>query len=96
MNALALFGWTFILVFAFGFINRGGYLQAFFLTFAIGVAYLVVFRLLPMVHTMEMWAYLLGGPFGIVASMAIQRRREGPRETANDVIYDGRAPWRRR
>ena len=108
MNALYLFGWTFALVFAFGFISRGGYLTAFLCTFVIGVAYLVAFRLLPMAHAADMWAYLLGGPFGIVASMAVQRAYAGARDElrllapdeldqarGGDSIYDDRAPWRR-
>jgi Zn-dependent protease with chaperone function len=74
MNTLALFLATFALVFGFGFLSRGGYLVAFVTTFLIGAAYLVLFRLLPMTGERDMWAYLLGGPLGIIASMWLQAR----------------------
>jgi hypothetical protein len=71
MNAIALFAGTFALVFVLTVVNRGvaGYFLAFMTAFLIGVAYLLVFRFLPMTTAMDMWGYLLGGPLGIVTSM---------------------------
>lgn len=73
MTALYLFGSTFVLVFALGFqslnVNGGHYWLAFFTSFAIGGANLVLYKLAPNANTLEMAGFLLGGPFGIVASM---------------------------
>lgn len=73
MNSIWLFVATFALVFIFGFLTHGGYRAAFVTTFAIGVAYLVIFRYLPVVTAADIAGYLIGGPCGIVASMALRR-----------------------
>lgn len=78
MTAAYLFLSTFVLVFALGFqslnVNGGHYWLAFFTSFAIGAANLVLYKLAPNANALEMAAFLLGGPFGIVASMAAHRR----------------------
>jgi hypothetical protein len=78
VTAAYLFGSTFVLVFALGFqslnVNGGHYWLAFFTSFAIGAANLVLYKLAPNANAVEMAAFLLGGPFGIVASMAAHRR----------------------
>lgn len=88
MTALLLFASSFALVFALGFqslnVNRGHYVAAFFTSFAIGLSQLVALRVIPSPGTgeLEMLGYLLGGPFGIVASMVahpyiVGRRKRG-------------------
>ncbi len=78
MNEIYLFGSTFVLVFALGFqslnVNGGHYALAFVTSFAIGTANLVLYKMVPSATVTEMAAFLLGGPFGIVASMAAHRR----------------------
>lgn len=74
MNAIAIFACTFAAIFLFGFVTKGTYRVAFITTFAIGVAYLVIFRYLPVVSLAEIAGYLIGGPIGLVVSMALQRR----------------------
>lgn len=84
MTALYLFGSTFVLVFALGFqslnVNGGHYWLAFFTSFAIGAANLVLYKLAPNANVVEMGAFLLGGPFGIVASMWAHQRFVRPRQ----------------
>jgi hypothetical protein len=78
MTELALFSSTFILVFALGFqslnVNNGHYVAAFMTSFAIGGSNLVLFKYVPDANVTEILAYLIGGPFGIVASMWAHRR----------------------
>ncbi|MGH6627620.1 MAG: hypothetical protein ACRECD_13965 [Burkholderiaceae bacterium] len=78
MTALYLLASTFGLVFTLGLqsqlVNNGHYLAAFLNSLAIGGCNLVLFKLAPEASGAEIAAYLLGGPFGIVASMAIYRR----------------------
>lgn len=74
MTALLLFASTFAVVFALGLqslnVNGGHRLMAFLTSFAIGASNLVLFKVLPgPTAGLEIAAYLLGGPFGIVASM---------------------------
>lgn len=74
MTALLLFASTFAVVFALGLqslnVNGGHRLMAFVTSFAIGGSNLVLFKVMPgPTDWMEIAAYLLGGPFGIVASM---------------------------
>lgn len=73
MNAAALFVWTLALMFGFSFVTSARLVLAFFMAFAIGACYLVVFRLHPMATQLEVWAYLLGGPVGLVAGLAARR-----------------------
>lgn len=78
MTAAAIFISTFILVFALGFqslnVNNGHYKAAFLTSFAIGSANLVLFKTVPQADAMQVFAYLSGGPFGIVASMWAHQR----------------------
>lgn len=78
MSELYLFGTTFLLVFALGLqslnVNGGHYLAAFITSFVIGGMNMVLYKLAPNASATEIVAYLLGGPLGIVASMAVHRR----------------------
>ena len=84
MILLALFGSTFILVFALGaqslLVNNGRYVAAFLNSFLIGACNLVLFKLAPQATPDEMMAFLSGGPFGIVSAMWMFRHlhRKGP------------------
>ena len=77
MTALLLLASTFALVFCLGlqslFVNNGHYAAAFCNSLAIGSANLVLFKLAPDATGWQVAAYLAGGPFGIVASMAAYR-----------------------
>ena len=79
MTALALLASTFALVFALGMqsqlVNNGHYVGAFFNSLAIGTCNLVLFKLAPEASGLEVAAYLAGGPFGIVAAMAVYRKK---------------------
>jgi hypothetical protein len=73
-DAALLFVATFGVVFALGLqslnVNGGHKAAAFCTSFLIGTSNLVLFKVLPgPTGTAEIAAYLLGGPFGIVASM---------------------------
>lgn len=85
MTHLALFASTFVLVFLLGFqslnVNGGHYGAAFWTSFGIGVSQVVLYKLVPSADVTEVIAYLLGGPFGIVASMWAHRRWIGERKT---------------
>ena len=78
MTALALLASTFALVFTLGlqslFVNNGHRVAAFINSLSIGCANLVLFKLAPDAQGLEIAAYLTGGPFGIVASMAVYTR----------------------
>lgn len=73
MSEVALFFSTFMLVFFLGLqslnVNGGHYAAAFFTSFGIGTANLILFKLAPDASGYEIAAFLLGGPFGIIASM---------------------------
>lgn len=73
MTALTLFASTFFLVFFLGLqslnVNNGHRLLAFMTSFGIGVSNLMLFKLAPDAGGIEIAAFLMGGPFGIVASM---------------------------
>ena len=73
MTELTLFASTFVLVFALGMqslnVNNGHYIAAAFTSFAIGSGQMVLFKLAPHANWSEIAAFLLGGPFGIMASM---------------------------
>ena len=77
MTALYLLASTMGLVFALGLqsqlVNNGHYLGAFLNSLAIGASNLVLFKLAPTASGWEIAAYMAGGPFGIVASMAAYR-----------------------
>ena len=78
MTALTLFVSTFLLVFALGLqslnVNRGHYKAAFVTSFGIGIANLMLFKLAPSATGIEIAAFIIGGPFGIVASMWVHPR----------------------
>jgi hypothetical protein len=73
MTAFTLFVSTFCLVFFLGMqslnVNNGHRKMAFLTSFGIGVSNLMLFKLAPDAGGMEIAAFLLGGPFGIIASM---------------------------
>ena len=73
MTELTLFASTFILVFALGAqslnVNNGHYWAAAFTSFAIGSSQMVLFKLAPHASWSEITAFVMGGPFGITASM---------------------------
>lgn len=81
MNELILFASVFASVFALGFqsqnVNQGHYTSAFITSFFIGAGHLALYRLMPEASLSETVAYLMGGPFGIVASMIVHRRTLG-------------------
>lgn len=78
MTELMLFTSTFILVFGLGMqslnVNGGHYVAAFFTSFLIGGGHLILFKLAPDATLTEAAAFMLGGPFGIIASMATHRK----------------------
>jgi hypothetical protein len=76
MNALLLFASTFALVLFLGLqslnVNGVHRLLSFVTSFGIGAANLTVLKIMPgPTNGLEVAAYLLGGPFGILASIAI-------------------------
>lgn len=81
LNALLLLVSTFGLVFALGLqsqlVNNGHFVAAFVNSLAIGTANLVLFKLAPNAGGIEVAGYLIGGPFGIVASMVCYRWLRG-------------------
>lgn len=78
MTELALFASCFVSVFALGFqsqnVNQGHYVAAFLTSFLIGAGHLALYRMMPEAGFSEVAAYMLGGPFGITASMIVHRR----------------------
>jgi hypothetical protein len=78
MSEIALFCSTFALVFFLGLqsqvVRDGRYMVAFLNSFCIGAANLVLFKLAPNASPTEIMAYLIGGPFGIVSSMAFHKK----------------------
>jgi hypothetical protein len=75
-SAALLFAATFGVVFALGLqslnVNGGHRLMAFLTSFCIGAANLVLFKVLPaQTDALQVAAYLLGGPLGILASMSV-------------------------
>lgn len=91
MSALIIFSTTFILVASLGFqslnVNKGHYIAAFLTSFVISGSNLVILRTIPQGDLFEVAAYMLGGPFGIVASMWLHKRLLGKK--AN---HAGRTP----
>lgn len=77
MTAAALFLSTFALVFLLGtqslVVQADMRRIAFANSFCIGAANLVLFKLAPNAAGIEMASYLCGGPFGIIAAMAVFR-----------------------
>jgi hypothetical protein len=81
MNAAFLFLSTFVLVLALGlqsqFVNNGHPAMAFANSLVIGASNLVLLKLAPDASGLEIAAYLLGGPLGIVTSMFLLARFTG-------------------
>ena len=77
MNALLLFGAMFITVFLMAaqnlFINNGKYLRAFFMSAAISVSQIILFKFAPNASAIEVAGFLAGGPFGVVTAMWVFR-----------------------
>lgn len=73
MTELTLFASTFVLVFALGAqslnINNGHYIAAALTSFVIGAGQMILYKIAPHASWSEIFAYLLGGPVGITASM---------------------------
>jgi hypothetical protein len=73
MTQLILFASTFVLVFALGLqslnVNNGHHVAAAVTSFVIGAGQMILFKLAPNASWTEIAAFLLGGPFGITASM---------------------------
>jgi uncharacterized membrane protein YfcA len=78
MTELALFCSSFIAVFALGFqqknVTGSHYMAAFFTSFAIGGSQIILWRVVPDASPAQIIAALCGGPFGIIAAMAIHPR----------------------
>ena len=83
MIELALFGSTFIVVFALGLqslnVNGGHYVAAFITSFVISGSQLLLYKLVPDANLTQIIAYLSGGPLGIIAGMWVHRRFIGKR-----------------
>lgn len=77
-QALILFLSTFVLVFALGFqslnVNQGRYMAAGITSFVVGAGQMLLYKLAPGAGWLEIGAYLVGGPLGIMASMLVHRR----------------------
>lgn len=77
MTLVALFGSTFVVVFALGaqslLVNNGRYVAAFGNSFLIGGCNLALYKLAPQATPPEIAAFLLGGPLGIVSAMWVFR-----------------------
>jgi len=78
MTELTLFASTFVLVFALGAqslnVNNGHYIAAAITSFVIGGGQMILYKLAPDASASEIAAFLLGGPFGITASMWVHPR----------------------
>lgn len=89
-NALLLWLSTYCAVFCLGLqsqlVNNGHRISAFINSLAIGTAHLVLYKLVPNANALEIAAFLLGGPFGIVSSMYFYRWRYKSRA---EHFYDG-------
>lgn len=79
MTALILFAATFGTVLALGLqslnVNGGHRALAAMTSFAIGACQLALYKVLPgPTDGLEIVAYLVGGPFGIISAMALHPR----------------------
>lgn len=81
MNAMLLLSSTFLLVLALGlqsqFVNNGHFLAAFANSLMISLGQLGALQIVHATTLLEHAAYVLGGPLGIVCSMALYRMRWG-------------------
>ena len=78
MVILTLFGSAFLVVFFLGLqaqaVRDGLYINAFINSLMIGSANLLILKAAPSATGIEIAAYLLGGPFGIITSMVVHDR----------------------
>ena len=85
MTALLLFISTFLVVFALGLqslnVNNGHYIAAFFTSFFIGTANLMLYKMAPNATGAEIIAYLSGGPIGIICAMRFYSWRRGRKKS---------------
>lgn len=85
MTALALFASTYLLVLALGMqslnVNRGHYIGAMITSLIISAGQLYLLKFVPGSNTspVELIAYFLGGPLGIVTSMWLHPKLARPR-----------------
>ena len=92
MTTLAIFASTFVLVFSLGFqslnVNNGHYIAAFLTSFAIGLANLVLFKTVPQADALQIAAFVMGGPFGIITSMWAHKRwmKKTPKSSEADHV----------
>lgn len=86
MIASALFASSFVTVFALGFqqqnVTGRHYWAAFFTSFLIGGSQIFLWSTMPGADVWQVAATLIGGPFGIVASMWVHRRTIGKKHNA--------------
>lgn len=77
MTAFILFFSTFVVVSALGaqslFVNNGRYASAFLNSLVIGSCNLLLFKLAPNASSIEIIAFVMGGPFGIITAMYVLR-----------------------
>ena len=92
-TALSLFASTYLIVFLLGFqslnVNQGYRAMSMITSLGIGISNLLLFRIVPNMDTswINVSAYLLGGPLGIVSSMhfhswLLQKKREKAKKVA--------------
>lgn len=76
-----------MLVFALGFqslnVNNGHYFAAALTSFVIGAMQMILLKLLPDASSIEIAAFVGGGPLGIAASMWAHHRMLGKRHSCN-------------
>ena len=84
MRELAIFGSTFLAVFALGFqsqnVNQGHYLAAAFTSVAISLGHIALYRYMPEATPLQLLAYFAGGILGILTSMLVHRRTLGKKQ----------------
>lgn len=77
MIELAIFGSTFLAVFALGLqslnVNQGHYLAAGLTSVAISSGHIALYRWMPQAEALQMLAYYAGGITGITSSMWFHR-----------------------
>ena len=88
MTLIALFGSTYLIVFALTtqslWVNNGRYAYAFANSFLIGGCNLALFKLAPQATPDEMMAFLSGGPLGVFSAMWMLRHLHRKPESALD------------
>ena len=81
MIELAIFGSTWLAVFALGFqsqnVNQGHYLAAALTSILISAGHVALYRFMPDASALQLVAYFAGGVTGILAAMYVHRRTLG-------------------